>query len=193
MTPEHKAKIGATNHRRFIESQERELLETMKRLYAEGNACQSIAATVGKSPMTVYRWLKNAGVEVQRGKVQKGKQWSAARRVHHPEKPQRDPNAPKGRDIIVQRAIGNKSITTHGYVVVNLGRRKRQYEHILIAERALGKPLPAGVDVHHVNLVKHDNANTNLVICTHQYHLDLHARMRRHPYWSQFCTKQITD
>lgn len=35
-------------------------------------------------------------------------------------------------------------------------------EHILIAERALGKPLPRGTEVHHVDESKANNARTNL-------------------------------
>lgn len=52
-------------------------------------------------------------------------------------------------------------------------------EHQLVAERALGKPLPEGTIVHHVNDDPHDNRNKNLVICQDQaYHLLLHQRAR---------------
>jgi hypothetical protein len=52
-------------------------------------------------------------------------------------------------------------------------------EHILVAERALGKQLPPAAVVHHVNEQRRDNRNCNLVICENQaYHALLHARMR---------------
>lgn len=53
------------------------------------------------------------------------------------------------------------------------------HEHILVAERALGRRLPQGAVVHHVNENKSDPSNSNLVICQDaNYHLHLHARMR---------------
>jgi hypothetical protein len=57
----------------------------------------------------------------------------------------------------------------HGYV----------YEHVLVASNVLGKPLPPGTDIHHVNEVKHDNRPDNLVICEDTaYHQLLHSRRR---------------
>jgi hypothetical protein len=52
-------------------------------------------------------------------------------------------------------------------------------EHVAIAERAIGKPLPMGAEVHHVDGNKRNNASANLVICQdHDYHMLLHARAR---------------
>lgn len=54
-----------------------------------------------------------------------------------------------------------------------------EYEHILIAERALGKPLPPGAQVHHADCNPANNTNSNLVICpTDAYHKLLHRRIR---------------
>lgn len=55
----------------------------------------------------------------------------------------------------------------------------KKFEHVIIAERALGKSLPKKAVVHHVNESPSDNSPTNLVICPDQrYHLLLHVRMR---------------
>jgi hypothetical protein len=52
-------------------------------------------------------------------------------------------------------------------------------EHRLVAERVLGRPLPAGAVIHHVNGDKQDNRGENLVICpSHAYHALLHRRQR---------------
>lgn len=53
------------------------------------------------------------------------------------------------------------------------------YEHISVAEKALGRKLPVGAIVHHVDDDKANNKPSNLVICPNQsYHLLLHARAR---------------
>lgn len=63
-----------------------------------------------------------------------------------------------------------------GHPRADKSRRVRQ--HILVAERALGKPLPIAAIVHHHNEIKTDNRNSNLVICEdRRYHVLIHQRM----------------
>lgn len=53
------------------------------------------------------------------------------------------------------------------------------HEHKRVAARALGKPLPRGAQVHHVNGNPRDNRNCNLVICQDAaYHRLLHVRAK---------------
>lgn len=69
-------------------------------------------------------------------------------------------------------------IGNHGYVVVSRDGRQ-VLEHIHIAEQAIGKPLPNGAEVHHINGTRTDNRNSNLVICQDaSYHRLLHKRQR---------------
>lgn len=80
---------------------------------------------------------------------------------------------------------GGRHVTVNGYVTL-LTRGHPQanstggvYEHILVAEQAMRKHLPKGAEVHHINEVKSDNSNTNLVVCQdHSYHALLHLRGR---------------
>lgn len=92
----------------------------------------------------------------------------------------------------MKRANGFGSITSNGYRKLSVkrdGTHVQQYEHILIVERIIGRRLPDGAEVHHVNEIKTDNRNTNLVVCpSHDYHALLHRRAAAydacgHPDW----------
>ena len=63
------------------------------------------------------------------------------------------------------------------YKVRHNGKQVR--EHVAVAEKALGRKLPTGALVHHMDLDKSNNAPMNLVICPNDaYHLLLHRRTR---------------
>lgn len=66
-------------------------------------------------------------------------------------------------------------INRDGYRIV--GTKGRTLEHRLIAQAALGRPLPPKAVVHHVDGDRLNNNNLNLVICPDQaYHYLLHMR-----------------
>lgn len=55
---------------------------------------------------------------------------------------------------------------------------KKKPEHVLVAEQALGRPLPRGACVHHLDENPLNNAPTNLVICpSNKYHRLIHQRL----------------
>jgi len=59
------------------------------------------------------------------------------------------------------------------YISVGHGRS----EHQIIAERVLGRALPEGAQVHHVDYNGRNNSTDNLVICpSYSYHRLLHRR-----------------
>ena len=69
---------------------------------------------------------------------------------------------------------GRGAINAYGYFIVH-----RKGEHVVIAEKALGKPLPPKAIVHHVDGNRCGNRGSNLVICPDRaYHNLLHARER---------------
>jgi HNH endonuclease len=83
-----------------------------------------------------------------------------------------------GRLHRILKDVGTGSSNSAGYIVLTVDG-KRVYEHVLKAEKALGKKLPKGAVVHHLNNRPWDNRNENLVVCPSQnYHLLLHRRMK---------------
>jgi len=94
---------------------------------------------------------------------------------------------------------GGVSIAYDGRIFVHKPNHPRAYKNnyvfrsILVAEKAIGKPLPDKAVVHHHNRIVTDDISGNLVICEDQsYHLLLHQRMRSlkacgHSSWRKCC------
>lgn len=153
-------------------------------LYKSGKSLGEVSAETGVPIPTIHRWTKQLGVKAHdAGSWHRGRNWTDARREHNPEKHVVEWLGPTGYDLIAARAIGNKRITKQGYVVVQTGRKQRKYEHTIVAEKSIGRPLKRGEVVHHINCIRRDNRPENLLVCTISYHLALHARMRKDPYW----------
>lgn len=91
-------------------------------------------------------------------------------------------------DLSVRRSNGWKGGRARhaaGYPIVyqpdhpRAGPNGYVLEHILIAECALGRALPLGAEVHHVDGDKTNNGRGNHVLCQNRaYHQLLHKRQR---------------
>lgn len=79
---------------------------------------------------------------------------------------------------------GGRTKTEHGYILIRVDIshhladiRGYAYEHRLIAEEILGRPLKKNEIVHHVNGIKDDNRKENLIVLqTVKRHCALHPR-----------------
>lgn len=73
---------------------------------------------------------------------------------------------------------GGRWVGSQGYVIIWTPEGYKR-EHMVIAEKALGRPLPKFADVHHVDGDRANNDPRNLVICEDRgFHFHLHYRTR---------------
>ena len=73
-------------------------------------------------------------------------------------------------------ALGNGCLRPDGYRVVSADNVPI-LEHVALAEAAIGRKLPLGAEVHHVDRCRANNAPGNLVLCPDKaYHALLHTR-----------------
>lgn len=92
---------------------------------------------------------------------------------------------------------GTREPDDRGYVNVvsrqhPKARQRRVREHVLVAEKALGRPLPRKAKIHHVDGDRARNEGGNLVVCEDQaYHSLLHYRQRIKARGGDFRTEKI--
>ena len=81
-----------------------------------------------------------------------------------------------GRTEKTTRTSKGQWRTPTGHVTIKING-KLVYEHRVLAEKALGKPLPCGAVVHHTSGPSDNHGLFKLVICPNQeYHMLLHKR-----------------
>lgn len=78
---------------------------------------------------------------------------------------------------------GEGFLRKDGYRILRIKSGHRTYInklfHVQIVEKVLGKPLPRGAEVHHIDGNKSNNDKRNLIVCPDRsYHQLLHRRQR---------------
>lgn len=91
-----------------------------------------------------------------------------------------DPLAKRQYDrerYLARRVLKKTGVFKSKYRYINNGNGQGITAHKAIAERVLGKSLPNGAAIHHVDGNGLNNSHSNLVICpSHAYHMLLHRR-----------------
>jgi predicted DNA-binding protein (UPF0251 family) len=137
-------------------------LDKVKEMYADGHTQAEIAEALGVSQKVVWRFMKNHGIKAR----------VAAKRDQEGEKNStwRGGIVEDGSGYILARAEGHPRAKKQGKYV---------REHILVAEKNLGRSLLPCEVVHHINGIKNDNRPENLAVMTSSAHLQYHAKARR--------------
>ena len=88
---------------------------------------------------------------------------------------------------------GGRRENVMGYVVVNSpghprAYRNEVYEHIIVAEKKIGRFLEEGEVVHHINGIKNDNRSENLIVFKNNAE---HMKAHRSGKWSRLHEKCV--
>ena len=141
-------------------------VEALRDLFLKNNkSALATAKQLGVGHSTVLRWLKKFGIAI----CAPGEHLIMIN---------------KGRAGIKHHLYNNgRSIDKKGYVRINCGNGKMRLEHIVTAQKALGRELKPNEVVHHIDCNPGNNKKSNLLICDRKYHTWLHFAMARK--WAQ--------
>lgn len=135
--------------------------DTVRVMYESGMTQAEIGKQLGVSQKVVWRCMKNNGISAR----------SKAKRNQYGEK--------NGF------WRGGQYIDDSGYVRIKMDGHPRAkkcggyvMEHILVAERILGRPIDRIEAVHHINGVKNDNRPDNLAVMSEADHQRYHMQLR---------------
>lgn len=141
--------------------------ETVAKMYESGMTQAEIGKELGVSQKTVWKFMRRNGIKARKAAKryqlrEKNSSWRGGRRIENGYVQLYMPDYPKAKQ--------------NGYV----------YEHIYIAEQMLGRPLRSfGIKdertevVHHINGIKTDNRQENLLVIGVNEHHRLHSAVTK--------------
>ena len=64
-----------------------------------------------------------------------------------------------------------------GYLRYGSGKHLKRRVHTVLIEESIGRHIKKGEEVHHINGIRDDNRLENLLLLTHEKHMNLHKRV----------------
>jgi hypothetical protein len=133
-----------------------DMKDEVARRLSDGESLRSIARSIGCCYQTLQYWREKWGL------------------------PKLKPTQFYGKDHPNWK--GGVSIDRQGYrLVYSPGRTRKvhpySYEHVLVAEAAIGRRLNKGEHVHHIDGDKLNNSPTNLLVLTDAEHKHVHWQL----------------
>lgn len=150
------------------------------RLYKGGLSLHELGEMFQIDHTNIYRALKSRGITIRnqgdgiRLRITQGR-WPVKLGEKHP------------------AWRGGKTKHTSGYPMIHNSEHPRAnkrgyvFEHILVAERMLGRPLKHEETAHHINRIRDDNRPENLQIMNTKEHRRLHGIEGAQIRWNKQC------
>lgn len=86
----------------------------------------------------------------------------------------------KGNKHIKKRPTGDYHVLVLNHDHPRAGRSGQVYEHILVAEKKIGRSINKNERVHHINCIKNDNRSENLFVCENdKEHFLIHGSLNK--------------
>lgn len=139
--------------KQFPHNQQQQMVE----MYNKGNSASKIARTLGLYTTAVTRVLKRNGIKLRDTKSGSNHpMWKGGRGVKSGYWTVYNPTHPRA---------------------LNIGR---VWEHILVAEKKLGRPIKKDEPIHHIDLDRLNNKPSNLIVLkNNSEHQQLHSSLNK--------------
>ena len=142
------------------------------KLYESGLSIPQVSDETGIPRSTLRFRLKKLGVirsraDAVRLSSDQGRLGSGMRgksRVFSDEHKENISKGKKGKGV---------SLKPNGYIVITMGENKGRSEHTVIMEKKIGRRLFSNECVHHINRIRNDNREENLMLMTKKEHYSL--------------------
>lgn len=148
----------------------------------DGRSIEDIAQTYGVSYFAIYKRLKRAGtlfrtpVESRRISEKAGRIEPQKGKKHSPEQREKNLISLEKARLALAKTRTHRTISSQGYIKIYTENGKYRFEHDVIMEKIMGRPLSDNECVHHINHIKDDNRPENLLVIDKRNHAIMHQR-----------------